>query len=52
MILDLASTTKTKLLKVVRGIIKQAELRPRPEDWESRIGEILPTFRVYPLTPL
>jgi len=51
MILDLASTAKSKLLKVVRGMIKQAELRPRPEDWENRIGEILSTFRIYPLTP-
>ena len=48
MILDLAGTAKSKLLKVVRGIIKQAELRPRPEDWETRIGEILPAFCIYP----
>jgi len=51
MILDLAGTAKSKLPKVLRGIIKQAELRPRPEDWETRIGEILSAFRIYPLTP-
>jgi len=51
MILGLAGTAKSKLLKVVRGIIKQAELQPQPEDWENRIGEIHSTSRIYPLTP-
>jgi len=50
MILDLAGTAKSKLLKVVRGIIKQAGLRPQPEDWENRIGEILFASRIYTLT--
>jgi hypothetical protein len=40
-ILDLAGTAKAKLLKVVRGIIKQAELRPLPEGWETRFGKKL-----------
>ena len=51
MILALAGTAKSKLLKAVRGMIKQAGLRPRPEDWEIRIGEILSAFRIYPLIP-
>jgi len=51
MILELADTAKAKLLKVVRGMVKQAELRPLPEDWEHRIGKILSAFRIYPLTP-
>ena len=38
-ILDLAGRANAKLLKSVRGMIKQAELQPLPEDWENRIGE-------------
>jgi len=51
MILDLAGTAKAKLLKVVRGIIKQAELQPHPEDWENRVGKIISGTHIYPLTP-
>jgi len=45
MILELDGTAKSKLLIVVRSMIKQAELRPQPEDWETRICEILSAFR-------
>jgi hypothetical protein len=37
-ILDLAGIANAKLLKVVRGIINQAELQPLPEGWENRLG--------------
>ena len=52
MILDLAGAANAKLLKVVRGMVKQAQLRPLPEDWETRIGKILSDFRIFPPTPL
>ena len=51
MILDLAGTAKEKLLRVVRGMIRQAELQPLPEDWEHRIGKVVSAFHTYPLTP-
>ena len=41
-ILDLAGTENAKLLKVVRGMVKQAELQPLPEDWETRFGKLFP----------
>jgi len=49
-ILDLAGKVNAKLLKVVRGMIKQAELQPLPQDWGNRVGKILSAFRMYPLT--
>lgn len=51
-ILDLAGTGKAKLLKVVRGLIKQAELQRLPKNWENRVGMILSAFHLSPLTPL
>ena len=47
-ILDLAGTAKAKLIRVVRGMMKQAELQPLPKDWENRIGKILLSFHIYP----
>ena len=41
-ILDLAGTENARLLKVVHGMIKQAELQPLPKDWETRIGKFFP----------
>jgi MinD-like ATPase involved in chromosome partitioning or flagellar assembly len=50
-VLDLAGMARAKLLKVVRGMVKQVELQPLPEDWENRVGKTLSNFRIYPLTP-
>ena len=50
-ILELASAENAKILKVVRGMVKQAELPPLPEDWENRIGKILPDFCIFHPTP-
>jgi hypothetical protein len=38
-VLDLAGMARAKLLKVVRGMVKQVELQPLPEDWENRVGK-------------
>ena len=43
-ILDLAGTAKQKLLKVLRGLAKDAELQPLLEDWEKRIRMFLSLF--------
>ena len=40
--LDLAGTENAKLLKVVQGMIKQAELQPLPKDLENRISKSFP----------
>ena len=40
--LDLAGTENAKLLKVVHSMIKQAELQPPPEDWETRLDKLFP----------
>ena len=40
-ILDLTGTAKEKLLKVLRGLAKDAELQPLLEDWEKRIRNVL-----------
>ena len=50
-ILDLSGTAKQKLLKVLRGLAKDAELQPLLEDWEKGIGMFLSTSHIYPLTP-
>ena len=50
-ILDLAGTAKAKLLRVVRGMIKQAGLQPLPKDWENHIGKNLSFFHIYPSDP-
>ena len=50
-ILDIAGAANAKLLKVVRGMVKQAELPPLPEDWETRIGKILLDFCIFHTTP-
>ena len=51
MLLDLASASDVQLFNVVRGIVKQAELPPLPEDWKNRISKILSDFRIFPPTP-
>ena len=51
MILDLAGAANVKLTKVVMGMVKQAELPPLPEDWEKRIGKILPDLCIFRPTP-
>ena len=51
MLLDLTGAGNAKLLKVVRGMIKHAELPPLSEDWENRIGKILFNFCIIPPTP-
>ena len=50
-ILDLAGAGNVKLLKVVRGMIKHAELPPLSEAWENRIGKILFDFCIVHPTP-
>ena len=49
-ILELAGTAKAKLLKVLRGLAKDAGLQPLLEDWEKRIGMFFSTSHIYPLT--
>jgi len=45
-ILQWSFTANAKLLKVGRGMIKQAELQPLPQDWENRVGKIISAFRM------
>ena len=52
MILNLAGTTNAKLLRAVRGMIKQAEVHPLTQYWESRIGKFDSASHSYPLIPL
>lgn len=40
-ILDLVGTENAKLLKAVRGLIKQAEVDPITQHWENRIRKII-----------
>lgn len=52
MILDLIRTSNAKILRVIRGMVQQAEVQPLPQDWETRLGKFLSAFDTYPLTPL
>ena len=51
LVLNLAGTANAKLLKAVRGMIKQAEVHPLTQYWENRIGRFFPASHSYPLIP-
>ena len=51
-ILDLSGTANVKLLKVVRGLVKQAKLQPLPQYLETLIIKLFSTSHIRQLIRL